>query len=340
MPGAAFNRRRALAGLFAVSLSATVSVAAHSQDVAPSAPAVRPAPVLKIAPSRPDAGALVRLTLDASAGDSLVPLPADSIVEINGWMAGEPLHFIASANQVWRALGPVPIDGEDSVAARVVIVRASGAVDTVRTALSIPPLPAPSLKSSPKLAVNERFTRPLDAATVARIERENALARDVGRRAHESPPRWTGVFRTPRASRVTSRFGTGRAFNGAIASRHLGVDFSGAVGSPVRAANRGVVALVDTFFLAGRVIYLDHGGGVVTGYFHLSKPLVAVGDTVARGETIGLVGATGRVTGPHLHWNARYGTHTVDPLDLVSLEEGWYRRPPATGAPGVDASRE
>ena len=81
---------------------------------------------------------------------------------------------------------------------------------------------------------------------------------------------------------------------------------------------------VDNFFLAGNVIYINHGGGVVTAYFHLSKPLVAVGDTVARGQQIGLVGATGRVTGPHLHWAARYGTITVNPLDLVSLDRKWY----------------
>ena len=109
-----------------------------------------------------------------------------------------------------------------------------------------------------------------------------------------------------------------------MTSRHLGVDFRGAVGEPVRAANRGVVALVDNFFLAGNVIYIDHGGGLVTAYFHLSKPLVSAGDAVARGQVIGLVGATGRVTGPHLHWAARYGAITVNPLDLVSLQRNWY----------------
>jgi murein DD-endopeptidase MepM/ murein hydrolase activator NlpD len=92
----------------------------------------------------------------------------------------------------------------------------------------------------------------------------------------------------------------------------------------VRAANRGIVALVDNFFLAGNVVYVDHGGGLVTAYFHLSKTLVSVGDTVSRGKVIGLVGATGRVTGPHLHWAARYGTTTVNPLDLVSLNRNWY----------------
>ena len=160
----------------------------------------------------------------------------------------------------------------------------------------------------------------------------------MGARAHESPARWTRAFLKPRTSRVTSEFGTGRAFNGAVASRHLGVDFAGPVGSPIKAANRGVVALVDTFFLAGRVIYIDHGAGVVTGYFHLSEPLVSVGDTVSRGQVIGRVGSTGRVTGPHLHWTARYGTLTMDPLDLVALESGWYRSQADSAASSTSAS--
>jgi murein DD-endopeptidase MepM/ murein hydrolase activator NlpD len=104
-----------------------------------------------------------------------------------------------------------------------------------------------------------------------------------------------------------------------VTSRHLGVDFRGALGAPIRAANAGVVVLVDTFFLGGRVVYIDHGRGLTTGYLHLSRALVEVGDTVARGQVIGLVGATGRVTGPHLHWTARYGALTVNPLDLLTL---------------------
>jgi murein DD-endopeptidase MepM/ murein hydrolase activator NlpD len=66
-------------------------------------------------------------------------------------------------------------------------------------------------------------------------------------------------------------------------------------------------------------VYIDHGEGMVTAYFHLSKTLVAKGDTVSRGQEIGLVGSTGRVTGPHLHWSARYGTVTVNPLDLITM---------------------
>jgi murein DD-endopeptidase MepM/ murein hydrolase activator NlpD len=200
-------------------------------------------------------------------------------------------------------------------------MRSSGRTDTIRTALILPPTPAPV---SQPLSVDTRFTQPLDSATQARIDRENARAREIGRQAHGSPPRWTASFLRPRSSVITSEFGSGRLFNGQLTTRHLGVDFRGAMGEPVRAANRGVVALVDNFFLAGNVVYIDHGAGVVTAYFHLSKTLVKEGDTVSRGQTIGLVGNTGRVTGPHLHWAARYGAITINPLDLLSLDRHWY----------------
>jgi murein DD-endopeptidase MepM/ murein hydrolase activator NlpD len=159
----------------------------------------------------------------------------------------------------------------------------------------------------------------MDSALAARVASENARARDVGRRSHETPQLWREPFMRPRASVVTSEFGSGRLFNGVVSSRHLGVDFRGAVGEEVRATNRGVVALVDDFHLAGKLIYLDHGLGVVTAYFHLSEALVAQGDTVSRGQVIGRVGESGRVTGPHLHWAARYGVLSVNPLDLVRL---------------------
>lgn len=236
-------------------------------------------------------------------------------------MAGEPLHFIQSAAGTWHAIGAVPVDGEGSLVASAEVLRASGKTETLRTRLVLPKLPPPVAQP---LAVDSSFTRPLDSATAARVERENARAREVGRRAHDSPPMWSASFLRPRKSVITSEFGSGRLFNGKMTSRHLGVDFRGAVGEPVTAANRGVVALVDSFFLAGNVVYINHGGGLITSYFHLSKTLVSVGDTVTRGEVIGLVGETGRVTGPHLHWAARYGTITVNPLDLVSLNRKWF----------------
>jgi murein DD-endopeptidase MepM/ murein hydrolase activator NlpD len=266
-------------------------------------------PRLVIAPEQPLPGAIVRVTLrDAHVAN-------DSIVAVRGVLAGEPLHFLA-AGADFHAIGGVPVDSASAVAAVAVVTHASGRADTARASVAIPPLPPPT----EQLAVASRFGRTLDAATEARVARENAKALEVGRRAHLSPRRWTEPFVRPRPSEISSGFGTGRTFNGTVTSRHLGVDFRGEVGAPVEAANAGVVALVDQFYLGGRVVYIDHGGGLVTAYLHLSEVLVAPGDTVARGQQIGLVGATGRVTGPHLHWAARYGATTVNPLDLVGLE--------------------
>lgn len=268
------------------------------------------AQTLRIAPERPLPGALVQVIV-AGARPAL-----DSISAVRGTMAGEPLHFSRSTTGELRALGAVPIDSPDPITALVVVARPWGRADTLRASVTPPPLPPPT----ERLVVAPRFGRPRDARTEKRVADEYRRALEVGRRSHDAPRRWTEPFVAPRTSEVSSRFGTGRTFNGEVASRHLGVDFRGATGSPVQAANRGVVALVDTFYLGGRVVYVDHGEGVVTGYLHLSRALVAVGDTVARGQTIGLVGATGRVTGPHLHWNARYGALTVNPLDLIGIE--------------------
>jgi murein DD-endopeptidase MepM/ murein hydrolase activator NlpD len=270
---------------------------------------------LAISPERPLPGALVTLTVSG------LPATNGSVTAIRGTMAGEPLHFVESRG-VHRAIGAVPVDSTNAVRAQVIVELSSGGADTLEASVTPPPLPPPK----EKLAVAQRFGRPLDSATSARVAHEGALALAVGRRSHDSPRRWTAPFLRPRASEISSRFGTGRTFNGQVSSRHLGVDFRGGVGAPIRAANRGVVVLVDTFFLGGRVVYIDHGEGLTTGYLHLSRPLVAVGDTVARGQTIGLVGATGRVTGPHLHWTARYGALTVNPLDLLKLPAAERRR--------------
>lgn len=278
--------------------------------------AVLPAQAARLTavPASPEPGAIVRLTLSA-------PSAADPIVAVRGTIAGEPLHFIRAGAGVWHALGGVPVETEDSLFGIATVERASGKREVARVRFSLPKIPPPVAEP---LAVDSSFTRPPDAATLARINRENARAREVGRRAHQRAPMWTASFLRPRSSVITSQFGSGRLFNGQLTTRHLGVDFRGAIGEPVRAANRGVVALVDNFLLAGNVVYIDHGGGIVTSYFHLSKTLVSAGETVKRGQVIGLVGNTGRVTGPHLHWAARYGANTVNPLDLLSIDRAWY----------------
>jgi murein DD-endopeptidase MepM/ murein hydrolase activator NlpD len=282
-------------------------------SIFPSA-AFSQAPTLTATPTAPRPGAIVRLTLR-------VPANVDSVVSVRGALAGEPLHFLRVGAGAWHAIGGVPVDREGSLQGNAVLQRASGRSEIVRVRFTLPKIPPPSKEP---LAVDSSFTRPMDAATLARINRENAKAREVGEHAHDRPPMWTQSFLRPRESVITSQFGSGRLFNGTLTTRHLGVDFRGATGEPIRAANRGVVALVDRFVLAGNVVYIDHGGGVVTSYFHMSKTLVSPGDTVKRGQVIGLVGNTGRVTGPHLHWAARYGANTVNPLDLFAINRDWY----------------
>jgi murein DD-endopeptidase MepM/ murein hydrolase activator NlpD len=280
-------------------------------------------PRLVLEPRQPSGGSLVRLTVDGLARD-------DSVTAISGEFAGEPVHFVAASAGRRQALGALPIDASDSVVARVLVARASGAADTLRVLLHYPhrppalSAPAVARRSTPsgparRLHVDSRFTRRVDAETEARIEHENELAREIGRRAQNTPQLWTFPFLRPRKTKVTSRFGSGRVFNGRLSSSHLGVDYRGATGEPIYAANRGVVALVAQFFLAGNVVYVNHGDGLVTGYFHMSRPEVAIGDTVERGQEIGLVGSTGRVTGPHLHWSARFGPLTINPADLLAL---------------------
>ena len=166
-----------------------------------------------------------------------------------------------------------------------------------------------------------------------RIRTERELVGEIKRRAHETPRLWREPFVRPRAAAVTGTFGVVRIFNGVVRSRHLGVDFAGERGAPVRATNRGVVAFVGDLYYSGKTIFIDHGAGLVTGYLHLSSALVAPGDTVACGQLIGRVGASGRVTGPHLHWLADYGNLSVDPLDLITVD----LNAPLSFSPGPEA---
>ncbi|GMV10688.1 MAG TPA: M23 family metallopeptidase [Gemmatimonadaceae bacterium] len=267
-------------------------------------------------PQRPPPGSLFSVEVVTYPGEA--PPGAE--------VAGEPLHFSRTAPGRWRALAAAPIDSANSLGVRFACPGGAPDSATARVALASAHYPLERLRVAP------RFSAPPDSALQARMRREAARAAEVSRASHATPRLWTTPFRPPRTSRITSSFGRGREFNGTVTSRHMGTDYAGAVGAPVRAANRGVVRIVDRFYLGGNVVYLDHGEGLVTAYLHLSKQGVAVGDTVVRGAIIGLVGATGRVTGPHLHWIARYGGVTVDPVSLLRATAS-AREAPGTGSP-------
>lgn len=256
-------------------------------------------------PAQPVQGTLYQLDVE--------PGPGPQVSRIDGEAAGEPLHLGTTDGVRWSGLAPAPMDGPDSLRIRLILIREERA-ETVFASLAT----SKGAYASERLRVAPGMAEP-DSAARVRIAREIAQARAVSRGAHRTERQWQDPFIAPRGSRITSSFGTARTFNGAITSRHLGLDYAGTVGEPVRATNRGRVALVAPFYLAGNVVYLDHGEGLISAYFHLSRTDVKLGDIVERGQIIGAVGRTGRVTGPHLHWVTRYGGVTVDPMSVLGL---------------------
>jgi murein DD-endopeptidase MepM/ murein hydrolase activator NlpD len=240
---------------------------------------------------------------------------ADAVSAVEGTFAGEALHFRRRADGVLVALAAAPVDAEGALAMDLEIRYAAG--NTEARSLEVPV--AAGGYPMEQLTVAPEFGEPQPPEIQRRIDDENARAMAVSRGSHRTPRMWDFPFVPPRESVVTSGFGNGRMFNGQVESRHMGTDFRGAVGAPVVAPARGRVALVDAFYLGGNVIYIDHGAGLVTAYLHLSEQDVAEGDVVEPGQIIGRVGATGRVTGPHLHWIVRYGVITVDGRSLLAL---------------------
>jgi hypothetical protein len=268
------------------------------------------------APDPPVQGTIVQVSIGPGGSDSTSAWPAS----VSGELEGEPLHFETSGGGRFHALAGIPIYATDSIRLSVTLQTVAGDSKSIISYLPV----APGSFSVARLSVDPRFVDPPDSALAARIAREQAQARRIQISSHTTPRVWSGRFILPRDSRVTSGFGQRREYNGELRSRHMGLDLAGQEGEPVRAANRGVVALVGKFYYAGDLIYLDHGRGVLTAYLHLSEIMVAVGDTVEQGQIIGRVGMTGRVTGPHLHWIAKYGRVTVNPLSLLELDkEAW-----------------
>ena len=270
-----------------------------------SPPTPLPPPGVAWAPAEPVQGHLFVIGVDAPSGSG--------VISAVGEVGGEALHF-RRVGPVLESLAAVPISTVDTLDAWV---RADYADGRSRTDSLRIPVRAGEYELE-RLTVAPRFGSPPNEEDRARLASDREKAARVSREAHAMPRMWSTV-RLPRESRVTSGFGTGREFNGQITSRHMGLDLAGARGAIVTAAADGVVVIVDGFLLGGNVVYLNHGGGLLTGYFHLSEQLVSVGDTVTAGTPIGRVGATGRVTGPHLHWVVRYGGTSVDPRSLLAL---------------------
>jgi murein DD-endopeptidase MepM/ murein hydrolase activator NlpD len=146
-----------------------------------------------------------------------------------------------------------------------------------------------------------------EAATLNAIYDNTATARD-----------WQGAFQPPVGIAANSAFGSRSVFNGEERSPHSGADFPARAGTPVAAPGSGVVVLAAPLYFTGNTVVIDHGLGVVSVLAHLSEMSVAANDRVTAGQPVGRVGATGRVTGAHLHWSVRLNGARVDPLSLIA----------------------
>ena len=151
-------------------------------------------------------------------------------------------------------------------------------------------------------------------AIAERIEREQARV-VAARTRDDERTGFAQVFIWPVQGRISGRFGNQRVYNGTPKAPHSGMDIAAPNGTPVKAPADGVVSFADSgLYLTGGTVVLDHGHGISSNFLHLSRIDAKVGDTVKQGDVIGAVGATGRATGPHLHWGMNWFDTRIDPL--------------------------
>ncbi len=222
----------------------------------------------------------------------------------------------------WEGLVAVDRDAKAGEADAAVVGRDGRVLGTVPVPVRAREYPVQ------RLTVNEKLVT-LSPEDRARADREAERIRAA--LAARTPRRlWTGPFSLPVDGRVSSPFGTRRYYNGKRRGYHSGLDLAAPRGTPVAAPAAGRVVLVGDFFYTGNTVFLDHGHGLVTGYFHLDAVSVAEGDGVAPGDELGRVGSTGRSTGPPLHWGVDLSGRKADPLSLVRATAG----PEAVGGEG------
>jgi len=250
----------------------------------------------------------------------MISVSGEGLAGVNGLLRGRKVPFFPSKGSVsYRALLGVDLAAKPGPV--TLAIRTSGKVEKrVPVMLRI----RKKKYSTERFSVSAAFDQ-FDETTLKRIHREKEqltrLWSVLGRQRW-----WRGRFILPVPGGVTSPFGLRRIINGSPRSPHGGVDLKAPQGADVVAANHGKVVVRDQFFFSGKSIVLDHGGGLYTMYFHLSDFRAEKGSQVLKGEVIGQVGMTGRVTGPHLHWGARLNGARVDPFEF--LERVWEERQP------------
>lgn len=186
-----------------------------------------------------------------------------------------------------------------------------------RLAKNVPFEVRPGVYGEEALTVDPRHVRP-SPKELERIKREQEELKHIYASGARSRL-WQEGFQIPVPGEMNGPFGTRRLFNGELQSHHTGVDFRAQAGDPVHAAGSGVARLAKDLFYSGNAVIIDHGAGVFTSYSHLSRIDVKVGQKIEKGQAVGLVGATGRATGPHLHWAVKVNSINVNPLTFVRV---------------------
>ncbi len=213
----------------------------------------------------------------------------------------------------WQALLGIDLDTPIGPHPIRLDARLESAPRTVETSIDV----LPREFATRRLKVAPEFVNP-PRAVRERIARESELLASV--LGQSAPERlWTGAFVRPVPHRANSRFGTRSVFNGEPRNPHSGTDFLSPAGTPVRAPAAGRAVLAQDLYFSGRTVIIDHGLGMFSQLLHLSRIDVQAGEPIEAGTVIGLVGATGRVTGAHLHWSLRVAGARVDPLGALEL---------------------
>jgi hypothetical protein len=237
------------------------------------------------------------------------------VTSLEGTWQGHPINFFPGEDtHVWYALAGVDVEAKSGIyKIALKSTMSDGRTETTERDVAV----AAANYKTEVLRVPQKYVKP-DAETLVRINADKQLKKAAF--AHEvALVKWSGRFEAPIDTKPSEGFGTRRTFNGQLASIHRGMDYHAAVGSPVLAANSGEVVLARELFYEGNCVMINHGQQFLTIYMHLSHLSVKEGDKVQKGQEVGLSGATGRATGPHLHVAVRWQDAYLDPAQLWIL---------------------
>lgn len=260
-------------------------------------PAPAPADLLPQASSVP--GGIAEIVV----GDGLQPAPKV--------FYGNRRVLVTQQNHHWLALVGIPLDAKPGT--QTLEIEQTGHREQIPFNVNDKRYPEQRLKIKNKRMVDE-----MTPADLSRIEAEKQEMARIKDTWSERPA--DTYFVAPVEGRLSSLFGLKRFFNDQPRNPHNGLDIAAATGTDILAPASGTVIGAGNFFFNGNTVFLDHGQGLISAYLHMSKIDVQVGQVVRQGQRLGAVGATGRVTGPHLHWIVYLNQETVDPALFISQD--------------------